>query len=253
VTGIEAIAGLIPIHLHLKKLYGRFHLRGFSLLSNHIIKSIIDTSRSNEHIAHHHLFLNKLMPKQQSQLHSSLIDMDNICNKFLPFFSLFDEEFFLGKRLIDSFSDQFSFHAQKHDIKNHICNLDNIAISTSNDPYSLIVISDASIRNNITTSISHIHLHNRLIIKTIHHMVNVTTTEAELFTIRYRISQAISISNVKCIVVVTDFLYTAKKIFDTLMHPYQIHSTAISQELRDFFKKDSNNHIEFWNCPSKQK
>jgi len=37
------------------------------------------------------------------------------------------------------------------------------------------------------------------------------------------------------------------------MHPYQIHSTAISQELRDFFKKDGNNHIDFWDCPSKQK
>ena len=34
------------------------------------------------------------------------------------------------------------------------------------------------------------------------------------------------------------------------MHPYQIHSAAISCKLREFFNKDINNHIEFWNCPS---
>ena len=45
----------------------------------------------------------------------------------------------------------------------------------------------------------------------------------------------------------------AKKIFDTLMHPHQIHSATNSQELRYLFKKDNNNHIEFWNYLSKQK
>ena len=108
-----------------------------------------------------------------------------------------------------------------------------------------MVLSDASIRNNVAISILHIHLHNRLIIKTIHYMVNITTIEAKLFAIRCRINQAVGIPNVKCIVIVTDFLYGVKKIFNSSMHPYQIHSVAISQELRDFFRKDNNNHIEF--------
>ena len=38
-----------------------------------------------------------------------------------------------------------------------------------------------------------------------------------------------------------------------MTHPYQIHPTAISQELRDFFKRDSYNHINLSDCPSKQK
>jgi len=76
-------------------------------------------------------------------------------------------------------------------------------------------------------------------------MVNITTIEAKLFEIRCRINQAVGISNVKCIVIVTDFLYGVKKIFNSLIHSYQIHSVAISQELRDFFRKDNNNHIEF--------
>jgi len=38
-----------------------------------------------------------------------------------------------------------------------------------------------------------------------------------------------------------------------LLHPYQIYSVAISHKLKDFFLKDTNNYIEFWDCPSKQK
>ena len=41
--GIKAISRIIPIHLHLKKLYGRFLLQESSLLSNHIISSILIT------------------------------------------------------------------------------------------------------------------------------------------------------------------------------------------------------------------
>ena len=67
------------------------------------------------------------------------------------------------------------------------------------------------------------------------------------------INQVISTPNIKCIVVVIDFLYIAKKIFNLSIHLYQIHSAAISQELQGFFKKDSNNHIDFWNYSSKQK
>jgi len=163
----------------------------------------------------------------------------------MNFFPSFLSEFSLGKRLIDTFSDHFSFHMQKQDIKDHLHNLDNIAISTSTDPHSIMVILDTSIRNNIATSISHIHLYNRLIIKIIHHVVNITSTETELFAIRYGINQANNISNIKYIVVITDFLYMAKNIFNLLMHLYQIYSAIISWKLRNFFKKDSNNYIDF--------
>ena len=43
-----------------------------------------------------------------------------------------------------------------------------------------------------------------------------------------------------------------EEIFDSSTHPYQIYSAAISIELREFFSKDSQNHIKFWDCPSKQ-
>ena len=43
---------------------------------------------------------------------------------------------------------------------------------------------DASVKNNITTSIAYIHIYNKPITKTLYHTLNVTSTEAELFAIR---------------------------------------------------------------------
>jgi len=154
--------------------------------------------------------------------------MDNRCNKFLPLFSLFDEEFSPGKRLIDSFSDYFSFHSQIQDIKNHLYNLNNITINMSSNSHSSIIISNTSIRNNIATSISHIHLHNKPVIKIIHHTVNVITTEAKLFATRYSINQAVGIPNIKHIIIITNSLHAAKRIIKSLLYLYQTHSAAIS-------------------------
>jgi len=72
----------------------------------------------------------------------------------------------------------------------------------------------------------------------------------ELFTIRYGINQATSISNISCIIIITDFIYAAKKIFDSSLYSFQIHALLISGKLRVFFSKESNNSIEFWDCLS---
>ena len=146
--------------------------------------------------------------------------------EFLFLFSPFDENFSLEKRLIDSFSDYFSFYSWTQDVKNHLCNFDNITINASSNPHSSIVIFDASIRNNVTISISHIHLHNKSVIKIIHHAVNVTTTKPKLFIIRCSINQAVGIFNIKHIIIITNSLYAAKRIFKSLNHHY-IHTKSI--------------------------
>ena len=118
-------------------------------------------------------------------------------------------------------------------------------------PHSALVITDASIKNDIVTSIAHIHSSNRPIVKTVHHASFVTSIEAELFAIRCGINQAYSINNVSKIIIVTDSIHVAKRIFDYDSHPYQIHSAAILRELQSFFSLHKGNTIEFWKCPSK--
>jgi len=114
-----------------------------------------------------------------------------------------------------------------------------------------IVVTDASIKKDIATSISHIHIRDHPLTKTVHHAVYITSTKVELFAIRYGINQACGKNNISKIIVVTGSIHAVKKIFNSKSHLYQLHTTAILQELRRFFTKDQNNSIEFWECPSR--
>ena len=120
----------------------------------------------------------------------------------------------------------------------------------NSSPSSAIIVSDASIKDNIATSIAHVHQAGSPLIKTIHHASFVTSSEAELFAIRCGINQACRKDNISKIVVITDSMHSAKHIFDSSAHPLQSHLAAILSVLRLFFNKSQNNSIEFWKCPS---
>ena len=83
--------------------------------------------------------------------------------------------------------------------------------------------------------------------------MNISPTEAELFAIRCGISQAVHINDITNIVVVTDAISAAQKIFNISCHLFQLHSIAISQDLRVFFSKNPRNSITFRDCPSDDK
>ena len=109
---------------------------------------------------------------------------------------------------------------------------------------------DASIKNDVAISILHMHISNHPLIKILHHTTFVTSVEAELFAIRCSINQVLSKENISKIIVFTNSIHVAKKIFDPSSHLLQIHTVAILNELWQFFSRDSNNWIEFWECLS---
>jgi len=115
------------------------------------------------------------------------------------------------------------------------------------DHSHVLIISDSSIKNNVATSITYIHVCDRSIIKTIHHAANIISTKGELFTIRYSINQAVNLLRISKIIIITNSLHAAKKIFDSSIHPFQVYLVAISKELRKFFSTN-NNFIVFWEC-----
>ena len=181
-----------------------------------------------------------------------LVDINNRFNGVFPSFSPLHSELPPGLRIIDNFSDQFSFNLcnkEKND-KIHLQQLDNMVIESSNSPFIAIVITDASIKNNIATSISHTHTFNSPLIKTLYHAVFVTSTEAKLFAIRCGINQASNWEDISKIIVITDSIHGAKKIFDLSLHSYQIHAVAILNKLCKFFIRNQNNLIKFWKYPS---
>ena len=106
-----------------------------------------------------------------------------------------------------------------------------MTIVSSNNTFHALIIIDANIKNNITTFISHIHIRDKPITKTLHYAVNVISTEAELFTIRCSINQTTNSAGISKIIVATNSIYTARKIFDPSSHPFQSHTAIILKEL----------------------
>jgi len=108
-------------------------------------------------------------------------------------------------------------------------------IKTFNSPSTTIIVTDASIKNNIAIFILYMHTFNNPIAKTVYHVVHVTSTKAELFAIRYGINQASNQDSISKIIIVTDSIHVAKKIFDLSLYLFQVHSVAILAKLRKFF------------------
>ena len=249
--GIEAIAGIIPIRFHLQKIARRLLIRPFKLPTNHILRNLMDDSPPLPNIPNS---ISSLTNHQRTIAKGHLIDS---CIKALGIFlsfSPFNPEFSPSSRIIDIFSDQFSFNLvnkkEKEKDKIRAQELNDMVLRNSSSPHTALIITNASIKKDIATSISHVHIGNRLLTKTVHHALFVTSTEAELFTIRCDINQACSNKIVSKIIVVMDSIYAARKIFDSNSHSFQLHSTAILRELRNFFNSNSDNFIKFWECPS---
>jgi len=164
-----------------------------------------------------------------------LIDSCNKAYGIFPSFSPLNPEFFPGSRITDNFSDRFSFNLvnKKEKEKDKICTqeLDDMVLRNSSSLHTALVITDASIKNDIATSISHIHIANRPLTKTVHHAAFITSTEVKLFAIRYGINQACTKENVSKVIVVTYSIHAANKIFDSKSHPFQSHTAAILSEL----------------------
>ena len=247
--GIKAIMGLIPIKLHLQKLAGRSQLQVSKLLPNYLLMNS-QLSHPSSNLSP--VTLNSLTNQQCSLVKGHLVDMANRSHECFPSFSPLNLKFSPGLRIIDKFSDHISFNIcdREKDTKSYAQVLDNMVLESSLSPSIAIVASDTSVKNNVTTSIAHIHTFEKPLIKTIYYTVYITSTEVELFAIRCSINQSSSLNNISKIIVVTDTFHAIKKIFDLLVYPYQLQSTAILSDLHWFFTNHENNSIEFWECSS---
>ena len=248
--GIEALAGIISIKFHLQKLADCSLIRPFKLPENHIIQSLMNDSlyRSNSSNPH---TISSLMNRQRNIVKSHIIDSKTKSYGIFPSFAPLHQKFTPGYCISDKFSDCFSFNLVDKKGKDNICaqELDNLVLQNSL-PLSALVVTDTSINDNIATLVMHIHQANSPLIKMVHHTMFITSSEAELFTMRCRINQACNKDNISKIVIITDSIHLVKRIFDSLLHPLQSHLAVILSELQLFFNKSQDNSIKFWKCPS---
>ena len=178
---IKAIARLVPIKLYLQKLGRRSQLQAHKLPPNHLVHSLMD-SQYNTSSTHNFIPLDFLTNQQCSLIKDHLVDMANRFNECFPSFIPLHSEFSPGLRIIDNFSDHISFNVcdKEKDNKSYTHQLDDIVLESSSFSSTAIIVSNISIKNNVATSVLYMYINNKPLIKTIHYMVHVTSTETEL-------------------------------------------------------------------------
>ena len=161
IEGMDAIAGIIPIKFHLQKLAKRSQMCSLKLPTNHIIKALIEDS-PNPLIPPNPHAVSSLRNWQKNIAKGHLIDSCNKAYGLFPSFSPLIWEFTPGFRLTDIFSDCFSFNLVNKKEKDSICvqELDEMTLWISSSPFTAFVVTDASIKDNIATSISHVYSAN---------------------------------------------------------------------------------------------
>jgi len=254
--GIEALAGLIPIHLYLKKLAKRLCLRAATLPSQYALLSLL--SARNSKGAYPHLqSLAFLTDAQSAQLRSPLLDTEASLLNLTECFDLLHPEIRLGCRLLDNFPDYVSFYlcdrSNGHTRKLQFDALDRLCYEASSNPSTLVVITDASVippRNMQAVSVVHFWRLGEQVSSSKVPAGQATALDAELFAIQLGAVKATSF-DVKCIVIITDSLAAARRAIDASVYSGQAHSLAIVQALRGFFTNCPDRSIHFWDCPSK--
>jgi len=253
--GIEAIAGLIPITLHLRKLNGRHHLRYASIPPSHAINFLLDSQHAKNQ-APHKTAMSKLTMKQQANLKSPIKDVNERLNSVRNCFNSLHLLFSPGSRIVDHFSSRISFHSPSsssdEDLYQHLQSLNLAFRSSQVNPNSAAVIADGGVKKtHVATAAAHIWTHLSVIKQLQVHSLNVTPIEAELMAIRTSLIPAMEIDGVHEITVITDSIAAAKKILESKVDPLQNMFIPLASAIKTFLSKDDRNNIHFWYCPSK--
>ena len=133
---------LIPIHLYLDKVSGRYYFRVASL-SKHI-NSLLNGHYSKE-AKLYWLAIDNFTEKQRLKIKSSVVDTNNL-NEIYSFFNKLHRELSPSFYLCDNFSNYFSFHKVDKKKPENICNylksLNKLLFNSFLNPNIIIIIAD---------------------------------------------------------------------------------------------------------------
>ena len=214
--GIEAIVGLIPINLHLKKLNGRHHLRYATTPASHAINSLLDKHQSKNQNQHKFALAN-LTQKQKTKLRSPIKDVSERLNEIKDEFDPFHILFHPGLQLVDHFSSRILFYSPTSSsnevLFDHSSKLNLIFKETQNSSKDIAIISDGSVKTvGSATAIAHIWKDNKVIAQLKAHTNNITSLEAKLMAICIGLTRALEDPEAQQVLVITDSLEAGKKI-----------------------------------------
>ena len=129
-----------------------------SLSKYYALNSLMEDHHSKK-AKSHCLSISKLTDKQWYKIKSSIVDSNNWLNKVFSVFNKLHKELSSSFRLVDNFPNYYSFHTvnwKNTKVKNaHLYLLNKIFDNSISDLNTVLIISDASVKNKVTTSILH--------------------------------------------------------------------------------------------------
>ncbi|KAJ2911670.1 hypothetical protein MD484_g8746, partial [Candolleomyces efflorescens] len=257
--GTESLAGLPPIHLHLRKLSQRAILRTATLSDTHPLRSLF----KGEHAKAATPMLGAACwasTERQKQVHDTISKSSVLLDELTEEFSSCVDENTPGIRLMDLFSERVGFESltgrDKKALDSHRNLLNQLSYQAREDPSVALCGTDCSVpvrSSHQATAVFVIERvgHDQLASTWV--AGRVLSADAELLAIRMIVSKAVTLENCTRIIIFTDSMAAARRAVDPSVHSGQAHSLAVCKTLSAWFRISEDHSVLFAESPSKLK
>ncbi|KAK1235451.1 hypothetical protein PQX77_001323 [Marasmius sp. AFHP31] len=260
--GIEALAGLIPIDLHLRRMAKQAALRGSTLTGTHPLWALFPLGLSQR--AHcHSLSMTSRPHPRAKKIVGPVPDMVTAMPEVTEWFDLVDGLAATGNRIRDLFPNQIFFDKsprasdREAEEESRSGYLDHLLLECEKDPEGIVVATDAS----VPSSTQHqsvvgfeAYVGRERVCSSCFASGRVLAPCAELVAIRFEVTRVTSGAELyKRITVFTDSIASAEQAVDPLLHSGQAHSLAVCKALNEWFLDNDDREIKFVEVPSSAK
>ncbi|KAJ3568085.1 hypothetical protein NP233_g5941 [Leucocoprinus birnbaumii] len=220
--GYEALAGLIPIHLHLRKLASRATYRVVTLSRTQ--RAWSSMGRHDALGAHMHWWhINNLGTKAFLATKSTAVDIAGKLPRLRRVFNTDSNKARPGNQIMDVFSNRISFHPRPNSASadEQITLLDATLLNAKGEEHSAIMACDSSIPQDSTMqalAAARVWIGDCMVRQTCQASGRAMAPDAELHAIWAGISMAMAVASVDHIYVFTDHLPSAERAVDLGIH-----------------------------------
>ncbi|CAA7267352.1 unnamed protein product [Cyclocybe aegerita] len=249
--GLEALAGLIPIHLMLKKLATRAVYRVATLSDTHPLRSMMGEGLLKR-AAPHARSAALMTPAMQGKVKSTVMEVDKCVHTLTESFECFAPKARPGDRLLDHYADRLHFD-ERDPTQDRRPYLDELIARARADPLTVLAATDGSVpqSNQYQAALAAIiYKGHRELDRTHYVSGRVTAPDAELNAILCAVRLAVKQANCQHIMVFTDSMGSAHRAVDPGVHSGQAFSLSVCRALQEWFEADDLCRITFIYVPS---
>jgi hypothetical protein len=252
--GYEAIAGLIPIHLHICRLVDQSSFRANTLAASHPLRTLLGPGRSMAAKPHAQSIYH-MTEVMQTKVKSSLMEVNS---KILDVGEVFEPlcpELAPGRQFMDCFSEWVTFFEKPQRMKpeDWTDTLDEAVNWAHQLSDHVSVFSDtSSTKKDRLQAVSAAFIEHRgsNLIQIKCPAGRAIAPDAELFAMCLGLLRCLWLEDIETILVFTDSVASAHAVVDLSTHLGQSHSFVVIWALISWLEADPLHKMQFWYVPS---